>query len=253
MSSENCESFLNSSFCICPVDRRLEDCSGYRPFQCFVSLLNSPEKCNDLERQTQSFSLSRDPQCLVFALDERASLKYSLSCRFADQSDSNPSPDVNFTYYISTKNFSIFSPVKWKIWFKIFDFNVLSDNEESTMITLSKSQIEGNEAFWFNTSVPIGKLDVRYWHGNRIYMETYWSRDGMPPGISEVTLDRRFIDSPDYRGYSTDSSNSIDTKIIIIMIVIGLSVTALISLVVYKLYRISKRMKLVSPSRTKVT
>jgi len=175
---------------------------------------------------------------LVFPLWERADLQYSLHCAFTDPI-TNISPEViaaNFTYYISNDNFSVYQEPGWLMNFKIFNFNVLSDNSAVMQILLTKGQIEGNEPIWFNQT--LGDIPDKFWSGNRLYAEIRWEF-ARGPVLSERMIIRQFLDSPDYVSPLKIASKSNKTRNIILGVVIPILVLAGIG-AGYFLYRKKK-------------
>jgi len=95
---------------------------------------------------------------------------------------------------------------------KIFNFNILSDTGATTYLTLTKEQMQGSLPVWLNTT-QLKEIPDRFWHGNRLYGEIMWMHS--PPGVGGNTLERRFFDSPDYKGQGTQKKPSNKKTIIL--------------------------------------
>lgn len=216
-----CYDYVNISTCICPIDRNGSDCSSYRPLSCSLNLMYPKEQCNKQYYSSDSKSslLDGDPACLLFGLQDTASLQYNLSCAFQ-----NPNAyidprvyEANFTYFIQTPSFSMSTYNSWTLRFKIFNFNMLSDLGATYYELLSVPQMIGNESIWFNVSLP--SLSAKYWSGNRLYAEASWDKGQQPNGAVQIVLDRRFLDSLEYKGKGTDYSTSNTVTIVVVTLV----------------------------------
>lgn len=98
---------MNTSSCICPVDRYGPDCSAYRPMICTGDAAYPEEsKCDDVpdpldESDDKWYLLDKDPACPIFNISEKAELGYYLDCRFRYPPEPVNSSLANFTYWLS--------------------------------------------------------------------------------------------------------------------------------------------------------
>ena len=245
-SNVTCEQRVNISSCICPIDRTNGDCSGSRSLNCTVVLVSPTLNCENneyvLEKQkddTKANLLDGDPPCLLFKLKETAELQYKLYCKFLNPNETID-PKVlgaNFTYFIQNENFSVSTETTWEMKFKIFNFNVLSDNGASFNQELNLNQMVGEESIWFNIS--IGNVPDRFWAGNRLYGEVSWLKAKRPLGVIRNILDKKFLDSTEYKGKGTDISTS-NTLTLVLAIVIPISI-----LILFIIYQVLKRKKFI--------
>jgi hypothetical protein len=219
------------SSCICPVDRNGTDCSQFVPFNCEAELVSPVPNCNNpyYQKQTEGdpkFNLlDSDPPCLVFSMDETVRLQYKLNCEFAVNITENLTPKqlaANFTYWISNDRFSIYEPTTWVVRYKIFNFNILSDSDATVNLALSTDQMQGYKHILFNTT--LSAVADKFWAGNRLYAEVGWDRIQKPPGLPRSVLDRRFFDSPEYKGKGNDFATKSDTVTIVVAVVVPIGI-----------------------------
>jgi len=195
-----------------------------------------PLDCNNVNyvdtNDPKAYLLDGDKPCLVFPLSASADLKYMLDCHFTQPIGpiSQEVLNANFTYFINTTKFAIYMPTYWSMRFKIYNFNVLSDIGAQTELVLTKEQMEGTEPIWINTT--LSKVPSQYWHGNRLYAELLWYQVSPATGIS--ILDRRFLDSPDYKTPSSQTKNS-NTITIVVSVVVGvIGIAVIVLLIVFR-------------------
>jgi len=162
---------------------------------------------------------------LVYPLNSNASLEYKLYCKFTSDIVITPAIEAaNFSYYVENSNFTISKQVYWTLRYKLWNFNVLSDDGGSQYFRLTQEQLAGIDSIWFNTSLY--NIPDQYWHGNRLYAEISWTLS-IPP-VQSKFLKRLFLDSPEKKvNYSSTLSNS-KTLDIVLGLMIPLIVIALV-------------------------
>lgn len=191
MRNNTCYVPQNTSWCICPLDRKNSDCSGKRNIICDLHL--KEPLCNaGNSLSPQEKLLNADWPCIRNSLSEKVSLVYNLDCRF-ETPIGNITQDMinaNFTYYVINDRFAISEPIQWKLLFKLFNFRKLSDKEAQTTEYLDKEQMEGTKNIRYETPI-LSEIPDRYWVGNRLYLEVGWNYEKRYVN----GLDRRYIDS----------------------------------------------------------
>lgn len=112
-SPSTCQQAVNTSSCICPIDRDSTDCSEFREIECNATLLSPRLVCDNEyykdKNDPKAHLLDSDPACLVYTLAETVKLQYRIDCAFAKPSAiSQKILDANFTYWLSNANVRIF-------------------------------------------------------------------------------------------------------------------------------------------------
>eukprot|EP01119_Soliformovum_irregulare_P019978 TRINITY_DN6415_c0_g1_i3.p1 TRINITY_DN6415_c0_g1~~TRINITY_DN6415_c0_g1_i3.p1 ORF type:complete len:449 (-),score=86.67 TRINITY_DN6415_c0_g1_i3:14-1360(-) len=174
-SSDTCQKNVNTSRCICPMDRFNQDCSGNRKLECRI-FREIPEECNvSPPQEAPQKYLDSDWPCFVFHDSENASMSFKLKCQF----DTAPNItqemiDANFTYSVEGPDWALTNgkPENWTLSFRYQNFfkSKLSDQTGTTFLKLSARQIGGWEASWWNVS-KFSSIPDRFWAGNRLWME----------------------------------------------------------------------------------
>lgn len=134
-NAASCEGNMNTSYCVCPIDKYGDDCSKFQPLDCNMTLLQPPLNCVDSMFATNDpkayllevivfilLTNQGDRACLVFGINDVPTFSYNLQCKF--QQTVNVSIDTqnaNFSYFIKNSRVSvlidlIFSlPFTWRI------------------------------------------------------------------------------------------------------------------------------------------
>jgi hypothetical protein len=135
-----------------------------------------------------------DPVCFRPALKAPIDWVYGLRCAFPDGPVNGYVEDPRFVYYARVNNTFALSGQDRRIEaiLKVFNFNILSDRNASTILRLTPAQLQGDQNVTF--PMDIGAIADKYFAGGRLYFEVSIYPERAPvPGLVR-TWDRRFID-----------------------------------------------------------
>jgi hypothetical protein len=216
--------------CVCPLDQLGEYCTIKRLIDCGSEIFS--HSCPKPYNLTTLSSA-----CLNLMSNQPLEIGYKLNCSwYFEHPITARQIAANFSYDISTPNVSVtnFTEFDPHLEFHFWNFNRLADTTGVYVLPLTKSQVMGLEALWFNLS--LSKIPQNFWFGNRLYYEVYWNYH-----TRTNVADARFIDTndADFIANLTKSRYpaTASTPIVAIVLPVVFGVLAIVSIVVVVVYR----------------
>eukprot|EP01119_Soliformovum_irregulare_P013175 TRINITY_DN3484_c0_g1_i1.p1 TRINITY_DN3484_c0_g1~~TRINITY_DN3484_c0_g1_i1.p1 ORF type:complete len:661 (+),score=106.63 TRINITY_DN3484_c0_g1_i1:60-2042(+) len=237
-----CQQSVNSSSCICPIDRWGDHCEKNQSLSCNVSRVE-PSQCNvpvptDVPRKW----LSSDWPCLEYSMKSSVQLGFKLKCQFRNDSIiiTNETLQANFTYAYQGDGWAISGDEKFGIRTKLINFFRMSEDSQVEIQDVTKDQVEGREIIWYNRTM-LSEIPDRFWAGNRLYLEMTWDGEGPPSDDRrDHNLGRIYIDATDRPVPTVASAVKVRWNVIIIVAIVVVSCLSLVLFVVYKCYMLRR-------------